>query len=771
MMYPKYSNPEIAPSESFIRGQYSYLKTMFGERNGEYRTLRRIFDGKFASKQEADARTGAILSDRISMIYNIANATVRRYMDSMSAPPRLESVPEGFELEDIERADKRTKFLEYVYQCNGMNIKLMQAAYYQSLLDKAIFNVRPAPHLKHKIRIELCVPDFYFPITRGDDWQHPVAVIYGFRQFKKQSLQFPNPMEFTGTEEFTDVIEYWDANWFIRLEDGVSMVIPHNLGLIPFFESHNLPIPHRFRGQGDVDQAVGLNEYLNTLMSAMGDMISYAAAPIAVVRGTKVGGTNLPFEPRAVWELERDAQVGFLQWTGAPPSVEAQILRTIQAIEDTTGVSSPAFGREIPSGTSGNAVRSLLAGFNTRLGTKQQMLGDCLTSMNECILLMAEKMFPNEPFRIVGENVAPGKSLGKKKMYEVRPSEFQGWYRNRVVFSPLDPSSTYFQEMDKFAKGIQSRYSTMKALGVQNVWDELERIRMERLDEAEHQNNLGLASKGEFARPQSQEEMDAQLQPLLDSIAKARGVSGANPRGLEQKQAEKKGFDAALKPTGATGELAPPASSILSPTGPSAQAEQKLDLNTVLAKLRKSPTLNNLAGAAHIAGDLVKNGQADNGMILLTNPADEFAIKQALGSDAQRFSFSRLQPNMQMPENSVPLGSQKKNQVAVSKIKSYLNVVVTQVEKTNNAYVYQIGLLDDKGGIVQIGKTNPQRRTTAEQGEIIRISIEGLSKRGDQGVTKWGLISPTPTTSNTVPASPSKLADLDRIFNQGVKSE
>ena len=168
------------------------------------------------------------------------------------------------------------------------------------------------------------------------------------------------------------------CTWFIRIDGDQALMIKHNLGEVLWYECQNIPIPHRHRGQGDIDQAINLQEYLNLLLSSFADMIAYAANPIAVVRGTKVGGTNLPFQERAVWELERDAQVGFLQWTGAPPTNEAQTLRVFQGIEDLTGVSSPAFGREIPSGTSGNAIRSLLAGFNTRLGTKQQLMGDCM---------------------------------------------------------------------------------------------------------------------------------------------------------------------------------------------------------------------------------------------------------------------------------------------------------------------------------------------------------------------------------------------------------
>ena len=85
--------------------------------------------------------------------------------------------------------------------------------------DKAVFNIRPAPHLPHKIKIELGVPDYYLPITRGDDWQHPLAVIYGFRTFENADFM-RNPMVFNGDPVFNTVVEYWDYHWFMRLENG-----------------------------------------------------------------------------------------------------------------------------------------------------------------------------------------------------------------------------------------------------------------------------------------------------------------------------------------------------------------------------------------------------------------------------------------------------------------------------------------------------------------------------------------------------------------------
>lgn len=761
-MYTDQSTKALPPSFDHIRSQYSYLKTIFSERNAEYEILRGLFDGSTAAESKTGAQVTKLTSNRHELIYNVLNAAVRRYMDQMSSPPRIDGVPQGFEYGDVELADKRAKLLQYIWDCNSMTVKLMQASFYQSLLDKAIFNVRPAPHLPHKVKIELAVPEFYYPITRGDNWQEPVAVIYGFRAFNDdmQRAQLnKDPMRFRADEDLNTIIEYWDPRHFVRIERDKALVIEHNIGVVLWEEAHNIPIPHRHRGQGDGDQIVGLQEYLNMLLGSFADMIAYAAAPVAVVRGTKVGGTNLPFTPRAVWELERDAQVGFLQWEGAPPTSEAQLLRVFQGIEDLTGVNSPAFGREIPSGTSGSAIRSLTAGFNSRTGTKQQLLGDCLVRVNDKIQLVLEKMCPDHPFQISGENVRMGRSQGKPTRYEVKAKEFQGWYKTRVIFNPLDTASTYFQEMDKHAKGLQSRFTTMKNLGVINVWDEMERIRIEQQEAADHENDLAMAKQGQFMSPDKQAQLEASDQAQMGQLAEQlKGLMPNNPGiaqdGVQDRQAKRDIAQAA--------QVRPQAAALpgpdTGPAGPSAMAEPELMLEDVMAKLKSA----NLSGRAALSGAITSGKGA--GTIHLENPQDAEQIRQILGPQAVGVKFQGIEPNQQFAPDWIELKGQKKNPVAEARRLSdaYLTVVVQGVTGTNNALVYDIGLLDAKGNLVPFGRTNPQRVVTAEAGELIRVKISGLSRKGE----KWGLVAPTPVKA-TAQVKPSSVADLQRLWEKG----
>ena len=92
-----------------------------------------------------------------------------------------------------------------------------------------------------------------------------------------------------------------------------------------------------------------------------------------------------------------------------------------------------------------------------------------------------------------------------------------------------------------------------------------------------------------------------------------------------------------------------------------------------------------------------------------------------------------------------------------------LKVVVLQVEQTNNkAYVFTVGLTDGKS-VTVVGKTDAQRRITAEQGELITIHIDGISQRDG----KFGLVSPTPVRSASAIAAPNSMADLAKMFEAG----
>jgi hypothetical protein len=751
-----------APSTDFIMSKHRTLQMLYAERNAEFETLRKVFDGDFSglSQNKAIGKSD-LFNEHIAIVYNISNAIVRRYMDMMSAPPRIECLPRGFDEDDQVLADKRTKFLEHIWRANNMTLKIIMSAFYQSLLDRGIFHVRPAPHLKHKILIELCVPEYYMPMPQGDNYLEPAFTIYGFRAFDPMRSDViageTDPLRTRPNFVFNQVVEYWDDTWMVRVEDGKGRVeIEHGFGAQNFYEAMNIPVPHRYRGQGDIDQSAGMNAYVNMLFSDFANIINYAANPITIIRGA--GDTSaLNFAPKAIWNLGREGQAQFLQWQGAPPTSEAQFLRALQAIEDLSGVNSPALGRDIPSGTSGSALRSVLAGFNTRTGTKQQCLGEALARMNVGIQMTAERVFSETEYEIVGEIPAKdkrGRDVLRRGAFTFKPKEIGGWYANELHFEPVDPTTRFFQELEKKREKLQSRLTTMRNLNIRNPSDEIERMRREDEEEAQAANRLALGQKG---------ELPPQL-PGLDAAPPAEGGAMDMKEVLDALGTDK---DRAKLLLGGPGNGAPPADPLEDP-------ENKVAIDDVLGPLRGLE----LGGQAYVTGELAKLGSTGGDITIeLDELSDEPVIRQALGKLSGRAKFRR-RTGPDVGSDKIPFGKGQKKKVAAETprtvaLDKFLRLIVTEANRQpgSGAWVFAVACLGPKRSYVPLGNTNAQKRVDAEQGEIISVHIDGLSRKPDGKGWRYALVKPEVVKTPSVPAEPTTLEQLEKMFEDAIPKE
>lgn len=607
-----------APTASEVLHLYKQMSSVYSQRNQEFTVLRQVFDAQYVSTQQQSSTGKAEFNDKKKLVYNMINTAVRRFMDEMSSPLRMQAIPRGIDDKDIEIAEKRQKAIDRCFEENQMGLKIIQAAYYQSLLDKAIWEVTPDPMMETKVRIDLTLPEAYFPIPAADNWTMTKAVLVSWKRFDpKESIEL-NDIDPLGQNQdnvnFGEdrVIEYSDDQWFVRWEKGeITVAIHHKMGFVRFDEAHNIPIPHRHRGQGDADQSVGLNEYLNELMSAQANVLAYLAAPIIVVRGSRTGAQNLVWGPGAIWEMERDGSAEILTWAGAPPTFEAQILRTMQGIEDNTGLSSPAFGREIPSGVSGETVRSILAGFNTRVGTKQTLMGFAIVSVAKKVQKIWETQFPNEEIEISGEQE------GMEEGATLDPKEMRGFYDVRAIFEPQNETVRVFTELQKMEKGVQSKLRTMRNLGVANPEDEMKRIDLERQKEMAMQaqanmlaggGQIGFDPSGQFG-PQAPPQANPQVPFNASGLPEqAQAVAQSNPSPGEE-----------LVPEG---------------TNTNSQPVQIRDILDLVGD-------EDLQDKAFLAGEIVKEGITDGSFELIaTNPTDAQRLREALGPLLSRAKIS-----------------------------------------------------------------------------------------------------------------------------------
>mgnify|MGYP001558742689 FL=1 len=623
-----------APSAAQIVSWHNRLRGLYSNRNMEYYLLRRIFDAQYIGNQQRNALSASTeFADRKNLIYNMINTSVRRYMDEMSADVQIRGIPRGLNEADVQLAEGRQKLLMDLFVQEKMQVKICMAAFYQSLLDKAIFHVRPDNTKPLKLSIDLIIPEWYFPIPKSGYWFDKDAVIISWIPFSVDGNMEQHDSEgrrYQNDQGLLRIIEYWDHEWYVRTENNKTVAeIRHGWGIIPTEEVHNIPIPHRQRGQGDGDQAVGLNEYLNELMSDQADTISYLANPIVVVRGSKQGTGSLVFGPRAIWELERDGSAEILTWAGSPPSFEAQILRVMQGIEDTTGLSSPAFGREIPSGVSGEAIRSILAGFNTRIGAKQTFMGLALNSICYKAQKIWEKEFANETFEVNGQwglqdqPRGVGKSGESRQGILIRPRDFKGFYRTKIIWQPQNETVKVFAEIEKLKNGVQSKLTTMRNLGIPNPDEEYKRILIERHLDMLNSAQAGISGRFVGTQPAS----SGATRGLINAAGQQPGVSppdfdiGDIAHRLTQSN-----------PGTLADYLGIPEAAALSRTN-----NPIVKVSDVLEKLRDA----DLGSKVWLEGDILHEGRTDKEFTLrVESEGDIPAIRSALGGAlAERAKF------------------------------------------------------------------------------------------------------------------------------------
>jgi len=619
------------PTPEQITDWYMRLSRMYGQRNTEYTALRKAFDGDFPTQTMTLATGVGEINDRRVVAYNMVNSATRRFMDEMSSPIRIQGIPRGVDERDLELSEKRQKALTRLVDEEQIQLKIIQAAYHQSLLDKAIWHVRPDPKKKLLVSIDLITPEYYFPLPQSSNWVNKKAVLYSWVKMDMENAELnSDPMGsnyHSGGQDANRIIEYWDTDWFIRVEGGKeTLSINHQMGEILFEEAHNIPVPDRHRGQGDADQSVGLNELLNQMYSDQADVLAYMANPIIVVRGSAQQGSNLTFGPRAIWQMERDASAEILTWAGAPPSFEAQILRTMQAIEDNTGISSPAFGREIPAGVSGETVRSILAGFNTRVGTKQQLMGLALSRVFRLVQGIWETQFPNKTITI------PGEGNGEEGAI-LKPSEMKGFYDVRVVFEPQNETVRVFTELQKMKEKVQSRLTTMRNLGVINPAEEYRRIVIEQMFDAAlaMQAQGGTPGmQGPQLQPNGQLFLPPGMENMMGKPPPRTPLPGPEP--TDQFDVTGLGEQMGLSNPGNLAE----ALTGIKTGGEGTPGGGIVKIADIMMGLEEA----DLEGVVKVEGELAQEGQTAGDILLrISSPVDEGKIRQAMGPLARRIKF------------------------------------------------------------------------------------------------------------------------------------
>lgn len=460
-----------------------HLLSKYSNRNEVYRKLRSYYDAEYWKGTEVQG---------IKLIYNLLAAAVDRYTDFMIQPPDWRVLPAGTSMDLIKAADKQEKLLYTQYDLNEIPIVQSWMANLQALLGFYALEIRPNPDGKEKlIQLDVPVPEYVLPLPKSDNvWDIEACIILG-DQYTSKSEQFQPDIKAGDRIVQANIVKYYDKNELVIIRDGKEEKrIVHEFGFLPVVFGQNRVKPHYIEGIGDLEQAAGLQKYFNDLMSWNADIIEYMANPIQIIKGYT--GDKLPTGAGAQWHLGKDMDANFLLWPGSPPDIERMMVLVQRAIEDLTFLGDATFGRNIPSGTSGSAVKSLLSGIQAAFLRKQVTMGTLYRKANEVIFRIIEKYWYDKEFTVRGTK------RGSTYITTMKGKEIAGNYRTQIIWPPgiLDQPSRVDLELTKLNAKVQSRRTTMENINIISPTDELELIRGEIEEELAQQsfaNNPGLA--------------------------------------------------------------------------------------------------------------------------------------------------------------------------------------------------------------------------------------------------------------------------------------
>lgn len=522
--------------------RYEKVKELFRARDQRYKSLINLLGGMFyssdllttvavdtAAASEIEQTTGSRLT------VNRLGVVVKNYKNLLSQPPEIDVPPrkdrKGVASTEAEtHADSLEKLLYATWSANRMEMDLQGIVHYASGLGSAPILLWP-DITERIIRYNLLRPWSFYPMTKGTDYRrYKYACVdnlmFGsdIKEEFKTAIGFFNATlnEVLEDDEVYMVVKYFtDLDYSILVgrmagytraverdriteEDPLTQSGPqtilrvkNKLGFIPILNVPGNYIPHQTMGEGDIEQSVGMNYYVNEMLQTNADVMAFTGNPILVVTGSSLSTDKIPNHPGAGISLpEPGARIAFL----TPPSVAgdyfAQIQAAMQFIDDQTGQPPSLQGRVQPSVESGTAIQALLGGVAATVATKQRIMKVLFEQLNAMTLRAYEVMFPDVKISLQG---SIGFFSGDYFAVELEGKDIDGWYANEVIYREgmMDFGSRLVNVLQMRGSGLLSKRTSMRMLGVRSVLEEEAQIRAELMEELALKQSLAAADRGQ----------------------------------------------------------------------------------------------------------------------------------------------------------------------------------------------------------------------------------------------------------------------------------
>lgn len=466
---------------------------------------------------------------------NVVAHTVDSYRSYLSSPFDHDVPSRGARPDDHALSNQNEALLYGMDETNQMDSQVPDGQHYMSLKGSAPYNWFIDPDdAERPVKINLQDPESTFPQHDPNNIRKLHYVFYRFpmtvQQFRlsfgvdeaigffgssttrgrtenitsfnratpaarSEGNRFDQGFTRAQDDEIVWITWYWDTEWNYLIFNDASVLMDksfrHNYGIVPWVIPTNAGSPHNPLGKSDVVDSIDMMEYYNNLLSLQADVLEYHAAPMVHTIGIKEH--NMTTGPGMVFAGGPDSRVNVIGPTGPPPQVEGQLQRIRSEINQVTGIDQLLFQPNVaPARATGNTIRNMQTQLASKLAQKQHSMGAGLQVMYGDILTTLNKKFPNLRLRY--------DTMKKDQLVQVdvKAKDIGDSGRNFVIWRPTlnDKLAQNAQEIQKLGAGVQSRRSTMEALGIRDPEFELDEIAADQMTDLVLQQKVQEFSQG-----------------------------------------------------------------------------------------------------------------------------------------------------------------------------------------------------------------------------------------------------------------------------------
>lgn len=602
---------------------YGYLRGKFAPRNAANAVVRAIYRNQDLGIPETN-------EPQMRVFLNKVQSIVHSYTKFLSHPPDFVVPTPGETAEQQHSAVRRKQFIDAILKENSWTHK-----YFQNVKQCSHYGYQPwhwELNPEYRCRLAMVMDsvddtyailspyndmtlDLYMTTTKMsgkqvfDRWLGGGAPYDTRKDKRRKNDRFPDLRD--DPKEEYGILVVWDKDSITAIHQGTQKVIKrtyHNLGKVPCIFVPNFPNPGYAEGISDVAHCLGLNQFVNLIMACMGEIMSYQASPIAVLKGASAADVAKMLEERGIVELP-DPQASF-EMLGHPAiPKDAYEMHNIanDAIEDQSGMTKLAAsgrtdGRRIDTLT---AIQGLNVGTEANINIKQKLMTVAFEKFFAIGLEWLDNVYRPEWF---GEMAM----LSPKNERQVAGPQFsaddiRGEYDVECVFAEgiFDPAArmNYFTTLNE--KKIVSRKFVMQKIGIRRVPEMQAEIDREDMEDIAKRAKLAQAENGVAPQGAPQQPMPPEMNGIGAETGMPSPESGQMPPGMP-----------GMPPTG--GGMGMPE---MSPEAVSPQALNEgsgIDEESLRQRLA---TLTKLKGEVNLIGV-----QGSTIILAITNPADKQTV-------------------------------------------------------------------------------------------------------------------------------------------------